>query len=668
MKILLSLLLLMITVLTESQAQFTRYIIKLKNKGGTPYSFTTPLSYLSQRALDRRTRYGIAIDSTDLPVTPSYITQIRNVPNVTILNISKWLNSVTIQTTDSNAITSINAFPFVQSVKGLASRVAYNGLPSRNKFEQEEVITSLLTQRLTQITTDYFNYGTSSFNEIHLHHGEFLHNIGLRGQGMQIAFLDGGFQNYISLKAFDSVNINGQILTTWDFVAGNASVVEDHPHGMQCLSTIAANIPGQFTGKAPKANFHLFRTEDVNSEYPIEEHNWACGAERADSLGSDVISSSLGYNTFDNSIFDHTYAQMNGNTTMCATAAGLAAKKGIIVFNAVGNEGGNSWNFLVTPSDGDSIVAVGAVNIAGVVADFSSFGPSSDGQIKPDMASVGVNALIQNTDNTIGIGNGTSFACPNMAGMGTCLWQGFPEFNNIKIIRAMQLAGSIAGTPDNRIGYGIPDMKTAFANLLIDFSTANSTANACNVTVNWTSKDISAMKYEIERKVPGEVFFTKVGEMSPQAGSILANHNYQFNNTLISVNQGIVSYRIRQIIDTAIATLMSVYTDTTEITTSAGCFATGTGNTDPVKESFTIQPNPVSGSNVTLIIETAYAVNSMSVAIFDSKGGLIMKFKESKGTGKKNINLPVNKLASGKYYIKILNGQKPIGTAEMIKL
>src|SRR5258705_7849139 len=268
---------------------------------------------------------------------------------------------------------------------------------------------------------------------------------------------------------------------------------------------------------------------------------------------------------------------MNGNITMCAIAADLAAKKGLIVFAANGNDGSGAWHFLGTPADGDSVVAVGAVNTSGVVGSFSSYGPSSDGQIKPDVASVGVNAVIQNTNNTVGTGNGTSFACPNMAGMGTCLWQGFPEFNNMKIIRAMQQAGSKASTPDDRVGYGIPNMKLAFANLLIDFATSSATVNACNATITWTSKDIDAMKYEIERKVPGEIVYTKVGELNPQAGILLANQSYQFNNAIISPTAGTVSYRIRQIIDTAVRPLTAVNIDTAKVNIPRGCFATASG-------------------------------------------------------------------------------------------
>ncbi len=276
---------LLLAATSESQAQLTRYLVKFKNKGGTPFTINNPIQYLSQRAIDRRTKYSIAIDSTDLPVTPSYTNQVKNVANVTLLNISKWVNAVTIQTTDPNAITTINAFPFVQGSIGIGGRFANPGTVI-SKYKNEESLSMLSTARTEEILSDYYNYGSASFNEIHLHNGEFLHNIGLRGQGMQIAMLDNGFNNYTApnFDAFDSINFNNQVLGTWDFVANNSIVSDDGSHGMSCFSTIAANIPGQFVGKAPKANFWLYQTEDNSSEYPIEEFNWACGAERADMI------------------------------------------------------------------------------------------------------------------------------------------------------------------------------------------------------------------------------------------------------------------------------------------------------------------------------------------------------------------------------------------------
>ena len=649
---------------TDLHAQFTRYIVKLKNKGGNPFSLSTPAAYLSQRAIDRRTRYGIAIDSTDLPVTPSYITQIKNIPGVTVLNISKWHNSIAIQTSDPNAITAINGLSFVQSVAPIAARTQSN--TDRKLIIADQPYIS--SQRGTNIKADFFNYGSGSLAEINLHKGQFLHNIGLRGQGMLIAMLDGGFFNYNTFDAMDSIILNNQVLDTWDFYSSNNTVSDDHPHGMQCLSTIAANIPGQFIGKAPKANFMLYRTEDTNSEYPIEEFNMVCGMERADSAGADVISASLGYYDFDDASFNYTYANMNGNTTISAIGADLAAKKGLLFSVAAGNEGNGAWHYIITPADADSVLAVGAVNTSGGVGSFSSYGPSSDGQVKPDVASIGVGAMVQATNNTVVTGNGTSFACPNMSGLATVLWQAFPEYNNMRIIRALREAGSIAATPNDRIGYGIPDMKAAFGSLLTQFATSSNTIDGCKVTISWTSKDVGAMKYEIERKGPADLNFSKVGELTPATGVSLASHNYTFTNTLAAGTAGSFSYRIRQIIDTATATFSAFYIDTTTANVASACVVTGVVNPGTFGNYVVVRPNPSIGSNATLIVETTDAIQTMPILVYNMNGRLIQRLQESKGSGKKIIGLQVSKLPKGKYFINVYNKTVLIGTAEFIRL
>lgn len=645
--------------LPESKAQFSRYIVQLKHKGATTYNLANPIPYLSQRAIERRIRYNISTDSTDLPVPLSFISRIQSIPNVTILNISRWLNAIAVQTTDPNAIVALNALSFVQNTSGIAAKPANNA----NKFKEEIIPLPNISARPRQIKTDYFDYGANSFNEIHLHNGEFLHNIGLRGQGMQIAMLDGGFFKYTSLKAFDSVNANAQVVSTWDFVAGNASVVEDNAHGMQCFSTIAANIPGQFIGKAPKAGFHLFRTEDVSSEYPIEEFNWACGAERADSAGADIISSSLGYGyDFNDPIPDYPYSNLNGDITMSAKAADLAAKKGLLIFNAAGNSGNDYWRMITTPADGDSVVAVGAVNTSGMIGSFSSYGPSADGRIKPDIASVGVSAMLQTPANTIGASNGTSFACPNMAGLATCLWQGFPEANNMRIVRALKEAGNIYSSPNDRIGYGISDMKKAFLSLLTDYVTSSATINNCTVTLNWSSKDVATMKYTIERKGPGDTAYAKIAEIDPQPGSVLSNHTYQFADPLNGISPGNISYRIRQLLDADAATFTAAYIASTEVMISSFC--TGNG-TDIVR----IAPNPAfDNTSISLIVETNYGISNMPVSIYDMKGSLVAELHQSKAAGKTIINLPVTKLGKGKYIIKVFNGVNPIGATTLLKL
>jgi subtilisin family serine protease len=311
---------------------------------------------------------------------------------------------------------------------------------------------------------------------VHIHNGEYLHNKGFHGEGMLIAIIDAGFYHYKTLPAFDSVNLKNQVVETHDFVANEASVNEDDPHGMMCFSIIAANLPGRFVGTCPNANFLLYRSEDVSSESPVEEQYWIAAAERADSAGADVISTSLGYSTFDNPVFNYTYADMNGRTSMIAKAATIAARKGMIVLAAAGNDGNNSWHFISTPADADSILAVGAVDASGTPAAFSSYGPSSDGRVKPDVASVGKGTIVSDISGGVASGNGTSFATPNLAGLVTCLWQAFPDFTNMQLIKAIEKSSSIFNSPDNHIGYGIPDFQKAYEDLLQQRILKNATA------------------------------------------------------------------------------------------------------------------------------------------------------------------------------------------------
>jgi hypothetical protein len=279
---------------------------------------------------------------------------------------------------------------------------------------------------------------------------------------MTVAILDAGYLSYLTNPAFDSVRQSNRVKGTWDFVKNEASVNEDHPHGMYCFSIMAANRPGVLVGTAPKANYYLFRTEDAATEYPVEEQNWAVAAEVSDSLGVDLITSSLGYYNFDDPSLNHTYADMNGHNTMITRAADMAVKKGMIVTNSAGNSGASAWKYLIAPADGDSVLAVGAVNVSGAIAGFSSYGPSADGRIKPDIASVGWRTVLSNTLGNPVQGSGTSFSNPNIAGLIICLWQAFPEFSNMQILDAVKKSSSRYTNPDDRIGYGIPNMKAAY--------------------------------------------------------------------------------------------------------------------------------------------------------------------------------------------------------------
>jgi serine protease AprX len=534
----------------------SRYIIKLKNKATNPFSLSNPSAYLGPKAIQRRLRYNIPIDSMDLPITPRYIDSIQNAGAVTILNSSKWLNQITIRTTDPLAIARINNFTFVENAVAVASRANNNNGNVVNKHLDEagEPIVAG-AGHVEEITSSTFSYGQAS-GQINLHQGSFLHNHGFSGQNMQIAVMDAGFYHYLTLPTFDSIRTNNQITNIWDFVANNNSVDEDHPHGMACLSTMAANIPGVFVGTAPKANYCLYRTEDVSSETRIEEHNLAAGYERADSIGVDVCSISLGYNTFDNATQNYTYANMDGNTTMSARASDIAAKKGMLPVVAAGNDGAGSWHYITTPADADSVMTVGAVDTLGNVASFSGYGPSSNGRIKPNVAATGLRTVIAN--NSSGLpsnGNGTSFATPTIAGLTTCLWQAFPEVNNMAILNAMQQAGTRSTNPNDRVGYGIPDMKKAFAILLKKMYTQNVSQSNCAASFSLNVKLDNTMNIIVEKKPQGSAIYSTIKTILGTGN--FANKNILFADDLTTTTIGNAMYRVR--ID--IATDTSFYLD-----------------------------------------------------------------------------------------------------------
>jgi len=454
-----------------SYSQYTRHIVEFTDKKGTQFTLANPSGYLSAKAIQRRTHQKIAIDSTDLPISKIYLDSIASVPNVTIRNQSKWFNQVLIFTSDPNAITKINSFPFVKATKEIAPIASVGSeIISKKKDETYELGDELLSKINSPSHSagiQDIQYG-GSFNQIHIHEGEFLHNLGFTGEGITIAVLDAGFLAYKTNPAFDSMRLQGRVLGEWDYVMNEASVNEDNFHGAYCLSIIASNRPGTIVGSAPHASFWLLRTEDVNSEYPVEEQNWAVAAEFADSAGADMISTSLGYNLFDNPIYNHTYPERDGNTSIITRAADHAAHKGMIVTCSAGNDGSRTddYKFVSCPSDADSVLSVGAVNGTGTIAAFSCWGPNGAGKVKPNVVSVGQGTILANTaGNPVG-GNGTSYSNPNMAGLVACLWGAFPDFTNMEVIDAIQRSADRFMNPDVRYGYGIPNFRIAYEILL----------------------------------------------------------------------------------------------------------------------------------------------------------------------------------------------------------
>jgi subtilisin family serine protease len=445
---------------STADAQFSRWIVVLKDKNNSPFSINRPQEFLSNEALKRRARFKIRIDETDLPVNPSYIQQVIAQGPATYISQSKWLNQILIRCSDSNTLNKIRSLSFVKSVNAVRN-FTVNDEPT-DKFKETIVPASVTAAPSGQVVVagppNRYNYG-NSFEQVAIHKGEFLHNKGFTGKGIRIAILDAGFQRYKNIKAFDSIRAENRFLGDKDFVDFDGNVNEDDSHGEYCLSVIGSNVPGVMVGTAPEASFYLVRTEDVFSEMPIEEHNWVAGAEFADSVGADMISSSLGYTKFDNATFNHTYDDFYKNTTMCSIGATMAAHKGMIVTNSAGNSGADSWKYLGFPSDGDSVCAVAATDVNGNIAFFSSYG--YPGKVKPNIASVGSSTAVY-TSFGPSYASGTSFSNPNINGLIACLWQAFPKFNNYEILKAVYASSDRVRNPDNRYGYGLPNMKRAY--------------------------------------------------------------------------------------------------------------------------------------------------------------------------------------------------------------
>ena len=290
---------------------------------------------------------------------------------------------------------------------------------------------------------------------------QLLHNAGFHGQGITLCVIDGGFQNINNLSAFDAVR--EQILGIYDTTDDRDSVTgPTGSHGTKCFSTIAAITP-EYQGAATSANYYLIRSEEYYTESPKEMDNWVTAIELADSLGVDIVSSSLGYAMFDDQRFTLSYTDMDGQTTRCTQAANIAARKGMLVIVAAGNEGDNTWHYISAPSDAEDIITVGAVDQYDSIAKFSSWGPTADGRTKPEVCARGYQTAVINTMNSsVVYGNGTSFACPIIAGMAACLWSALPQASNMEIRELIIRSADRYHQPHNQYGYGIPDAWKAY--------------------------------------------------------------------------------------------------------------------------------------------------------------------------------------------------------------
>ncbi|UII25921.1 S8 family peptidase [Fulvivirga maritima] len=427
-----------IIALSAANAQ-NRYMVFLSDKDNTPYSINDPAQFLSQKAIDRRSRSGIEINEKDLPVNPDYVQEIRDL-GIDVFYESRWLNGLLIQT-ESSLLNDITALDFVDSVKLLAPGSKLSGT-SRVQNESEAMTENANTD--DQLSMMGLNL---------------LHEEGFTGHGMFIAVLDGGFSGITDIAAFQHLYDSSRLVYTYDMVSNHESIDAGSNHGTRVLSVIAGFIEDSYVGSAYNSDYMLFITEDSETEYTIEEYNWLIAAERADSAGVDIISSSLGYFDFDDSSMNYDYDDFDGHTTIVAQAADYATQRGILVVVSSGNEGGSSWNYITSPADAEGVVSVGAVGIDYGVSFFSSGGPTADGRLKPELMALGSGTSIVSESGSTTSASGTSYSTPLVAGFAACLWQQTPELSAQDIRSLMLQNATRSSNPDNVHGYGVPNYR-----------------------------------------------------------------------------------------------------------------------------------------------------------------------------------------------------------------
>lgn len=507
---------------------YNKYWIVFTDKNNSPYSISNPSAYLSARAIYRRTKYGIPIKWNDLPPNPAYIDSVI-AKGVILLNRSGWFNAISIFAPDTDVLPSIRALPFVKN-----SKFVTIVKPGRRAKKPQTINNNYSGSSPGVVDADTFNYGYA-YNQVHMIGVDCLNNKGFRGKGKRIAQIDARFGVADTLSAFDSLRARKGILGTWDFVWEDADVYDDtnniDSHGQMVLSCMAGNLPGEFLGDAADADFYLLRTEDISSEYMIEDDNWASGAEYADSAGADIITSSLGYTTFDDGTTNYTYAEMNGKVAVASVAATIASEKGMVPCIAAGNQGNQPWHYIDSPADADSILSVGAVDQNENYDFLSSTGPTSDGRIKPDVAAQGENTALVSPSGGIGYGSGTSFATPLIAGGVACLWQTDTDASNFQVMSAVKRSASQYLHPDSLLGYGIPDF--CLASMIISGMKQNKEVEAISsVFPNPFTSDVTLLFYSSFRQPVQVSVYNTLGQLYYKYRTETAANG----NTLIKLN------------------------------------------------------------------------------------------------------------------------------------
>ncbi len=426
------------------------YWVYFSDKEGTTYQVDRPEEFLSERSLNRRAMQSLGVDQLDLPVSQLYLQEIKAM-GIEIRHVSRWLNGIAMINMDESNFQEVLLKSFTDTLSWTPD--------TDDIFFPQKSGEARFDPPLSPAPE--FDYGLA-MKQTEMVKTDDLHDLGYTARGVWIAVLDAGFYNVDSVPSLASLINEERILGARNYVDTTNIYRLGSSHGMSVLSVMAGQWDGFLIGTAPHASYLLCSTENSDQETRIEEIAWIEAAEYADSLGVDVINTSLGYSDFDGEIYDYTYSDMDGKSTYIAKAASLTASRGMILCTSAGNEGNDPWYYITSPADATDILAVGAVDSTNYLANFSSRGPSYDARIKPDITAMGRKTALQFRGGTVGRLNGTSFSSPVMAGSVASLWQAFPELPAMELIYKIRQSSHRSMNPDSHYGFGTPNMLYAY--------------------------------------------------------------------------------------------------------------------------------------------------------------------------------------------------------------
>ncbi len=509
------LLLFSISLSAQNPQQQYKFRVYLKDKGETGFSVSKPEKFLTSKAIERKKQQQVKIDETDFPISPDYFNLIISAGGKPVSH-SKWFKTITVQLKDSAQIKDIVKLSFVDSAKYVWRGIERN---FHNSVRPRLGLPDCLEENGSE---NYFGLTDEQFA---LHNAREMSLSGFTGKGINVAVIDAGFTNADVIPQFGRINIIG-----FKSFVPEGDIFASSDHGTKVFSTMAVNLPKIMMGSAPSTMYHLLRSEDSSSEFPVEEDYWVRAIEYADSIGTDLVNTSLGYTAFDDKSLNYKHEDLDGKTSFMSQAADKAYEKGMILVISAGNEGNKPWQKVSAPADAKNALTVGAVGTDSVIASFSSKGFTADNRVKPDIVSVGRGTVTIGYNGLVDYTNGTSLSSPFVAGLVASLWSIDPEMNRSDVLEIIKRSSDRYAKPDSVYGYGIPDFGKAMREVLGKLNVNEKSVTEKYFSITRPARD----NYLITLTEPDFSLDAYQVNLLDESGNLISQH--KFENEILNIS------------------------------------------------------------------------------------------------------------------------------------